>query len=54
MITLLLIGTPVQNNIDELYSLLNFMQPSDFPDKSSFIEKYGNFIQCNTSTVILT
>ncbi|XP_010538629.1 PREDICTED: protein CHROMATIN REMODELING 4 [Tarenaya hassleriana] len=36
----LLTGTPLQNNIGEMYNLLNFLQPSSFPSLSSFEEKF--------------
>ncbi|CAN8267518.1 unnamed protein product [Cochlearia groenlandica] len=36
----LLTGTPLQNNIGELYNLLNFLQPSSFPSLSSFEERF--------------
>ncbi|CAO0790446.1 unnamed protein product [Mucor circinelloides] len=39
---LLLTGTPLQNNLDELYSLLNFMQPEVFNDERAFFAEYGN------------
>ncbi|KAI8384576.1 SNF2 family N-terminal domain-containing protein, partial [Radiomyces spectabilis] len=39
---LLLTGTPLQNNLDELYSLLNFMQPEVFYDERYFFAEYGN------------
>ncbi|KAI8968258.1 SNF2 family N-terminal domain-containing protein [Mycotypha africana] len=39
---LLLTGTPLQNNLDELYSLLNFMQPEDFSNEKAFFAEYGN------------
>ncbi|KAF7732761.1 Chromodomain helicase DNA binding protein [Apophysomyces ossiformis] len=39
---LLLTGTPLQNNLDELYSLLNFMQPELFSDEKAFFEQYGS------------
>ena len=38
-----MLGTPIQNNIEELFSLLNFMQPLDFDDQDTFVRKYGNF-----------
>ncbi|GAB4840766.1 hypothetical protein Ancab_021528 [Ancistrocladus abbreviatus] len=36
----LLTGTPLQNNIGEMYNLLNFLQPDSFPSLSSFEEKF--------------
>ncbi|GAB4829608.1 hypothetical protein Ancab_019276 [Ancistrocladus abbreviatus] len=36
----LLTGTPLQNNIGEMYNLLNFLQPASFPSLSSFEEKF--------------
>ncbi|KAG0167130.1 Chromodomain helicase DNA binding protein [Apophysomyces sp. BC1034] len=39
---LLLTGTPLQNNLDELYSLLNFMQTEIFSDERAFFEEYGS------------
>lgn len=38
----LLTGTPLQNNIGEMYNLLNFLQPASFPSISSFEEKFNN------------
>ncbi|KAM9831363.1 chromodomain-helicase-DNA-binding protein 1-like [Neosynchiropus ocellatus] len=40
----LLTGTPIQNNLKELYSLLSFIQPSVFdPDEvEEFVEAYSN------------
>lgn len=40
----LLTGTPIQNNLQELYSLLSFIQPSIFTadDTDSFSSCYGN------------
>lgn len=29
----LLTGTPLQNNPSELYTLLNFLQPAEFPSE---------------------
>ncbi|GKV17995.1 hypothetical protein SLEP1_g28434 [Rubroshorea leprosula] len=37
----LLTGTPLQNNIGEMYNLLNFLQPSSFPSLSSFEETFN-------------
>jgi SNF2 family DNA or RNA helicase len=39
---LLMTGTPLQNNTQELWSLLNFIEPRKFPDMEKFEEKYGN------------
>jgi len=38
----LLTGTPLQNNVEELFSLLNFLEPSKFPILSTFMEKFGD------------
>ncbi|KAI7865420.1 P-loop containing nucleoside triphosphate hydrolase protein, partial [Spinellus fusiger] len=38
---ILLLGTPLQNNLDELYSLLHFMQPEVFSDEKQFFTQYG-------------
>ncbi|OMO92368.1 SNF2-related protein [Corchorus olitorius] len=38
----LLTGTPLQNNIGEMYNLLNFLQPASFPSLSSFEEKFND------------
>ncbi|KAJ8545179.1 hypothetical protein K7X08_017762 [Anisodus acutangulus] len=37
-----LTGTPLQNNIGEMYNLLNFLQPSTFPSLSLFEEKFND------------
>ncbi|XP_042497855.1 protein CHROMATIN REMODELING 4-like isoform X2 [Macadamia integrifolia] len=38
----LLTGTPLQNNLGEMYNLLNFLQPASFPSLSSFEEKFND------------
>ncbi|XP_074326394.1 protein CHROMATIN REMODELING 4-like isoform X2 [Apium graveolens] len=38
----LLTGTPLQNNIGEMYNLLHFLQPDLFPSLSSFEEKFND------------
>ncbi|KAG8385101.1 hypothetical protein BUALT_Bualt03G0006400 [Buddleja alternifolia] len=38
----LLTGTPLQNNIGEMYNLLNFLQPDSFPSLSSFEENFND------------
>ena len=35
-------GTPLQNNISELWALLNFVEPGAFPSEEEFVERYGN------------
>ena len=34
-------GTPIQNNIPELYSLLNFMHTEEFKDREKFLAHFG-------------
>ncbi|XP_067904816.1 chromodomain-helicase-DNA-binding protein 6 isoform X2 [Heterodontus francisci] len=38
----LLTGTPLQNTVEELFSLLNFLEPVHFPSESTFMEEFGN------------
>uniref|UniRef100_A0A3P8XUJ7 DNA helicase n=1 Tax=Esox lucius TaxID=8010 RepID=A0A3P8XUJ7_ESOLU len=38
----LLTGTPLQNSLEELFSLLNFLEPEQFDSEESFIQQYGN------------
>eukprot|EP01105_Mastigella_eilhardi_P018386 TRINITY_DN424_c0_g1_i1.p1 TRINITY_DN424_c0_g1~~TRINITY_DN424_c0_g1_i1.p1 ORF type:complete len:1922 (-),score=565.44 TRINITY_DN424_c0_g1_i1:97-5862(-) len=39
---ILLTGTPLQNNIQELWSLLSFIEPEKFSDMQAFNADYGN------------
>ncbi|KAG8200736.1 hypothetical protein JTE90_022342 [Oedothorax gibbosus] len=38
----LLTGTPLQNNVEELFSLLNFLEPTRFASTEAFLEEFGN------------
>ena len=38
----LLTGTPLQNNVEELFSLLNFLEPAQFPSQHVFLMEFGN------------
>ncbi|XP_029470707.1 chromodomain-helicase-DNA-binding protein 6 isoform X2 [Rhinatrema bivittatum] len=38
----LLTGTPLQNSVEELFSLLNFLEPMQFPSEISFLEEFGD------------
>ena len=38
----LLSGTPLQNNINELYSLLSFLEPTQFTSQESFMTQFGD------------
>ncbi|XP_072371480.1 chromodomain-helicase-DNA-binding protein 6 isoform X3 [Scyliorhinus torazame] len=38
----LLTGTPLQNTVEELFSLLNFLEPVHFPSESTFMEEFGD------------
>jgi len=37
----LLSGTPLQNNVNELFSLLNFLEPTQFSSSESFLNEFG-------------
>ena len=39
---LLLTGTPLQNNTDELWTLLNFVNREEFSDREAFCTEFGN------------
>lgn len=39
---ILLTGTPIQNNVQEFWALLNFIKPDSFGDCEAFLEKYGD------------
>jgi chromodomain-helicase-DNA-binding protein 7 len=38
----LLTGTPIQNNTGELWTLLNFIEPTKFASKEEFLVEFGN------------
>ncbi|KXS22506.1 hypothetical protein M427DRAFT_130174 [Gonapodya prolifera JEL478] len=37
----LLTGTPLQNNMEELWAILNFLEPAQFKNEQAFIHQYG-------------
>lgn len=37
----LLSGTPLQNNVNELFSLLNFLEPDQFNSSEAFLQEFG-------------
>jgi chromodomain-helicase-DNA-binding protein 7 len=39
---LLLSGTPIQNNVEELWTLLNIVDPHEFSSLNEFLKKFGN------------
>ncbi|XP_056276193.1 chromodomain-helicase-DNA-binding protein 7 isoform X2 [Pseudoliparis swirei] len=38
----LLTGTPLQNTVEELFSLLNFLEPEQFPSEPTFMTEFGD------------
>ncbi len=40
--SVLLTGTPIQNNMNEVWTLMNFVDPLQFGDCDEFMEKYGD------------
>ncbi|MFH4974373.1 hypothetical protein AB6A40_001082 [Gnathostoma spinigerum] len=48
---ILLTGTPLQNNIEELFSLLSFLEPEQFHSSSAFLEQFG---QCQSEEQVQT
>lgn len=48
----LLTGTPLQNTVEELFSLLHFLEPARFPSENTFMQEFGDLKteeQVNTS-----
>lgn len=39
---MLLTGTPLQNSVEELFSLLNFLEPVQFSSETTFLEEFGD------------
>jgi SNF2 family DNA or RNA helicase len=39
---LLLTGTPIQNNMSELFSIMNLVDEEKFPDLDDFLERFGD------------
>ena len=44
---LLLTGTPIQNNLKELWALLNFVHPRSFKSVDEFMDNFGNITGAN-------
>ncbi|KAG7243458.1 hypothetical protein CRUP_004759, partial [Coryphaenoides rupestris] len=38
----LLTGTPLQNTVEELFSLLHFLEPARFPSENTFMQEFGD------------
>uniref|UniRef100_A0A8B9I6Q9 Chromodomain helicase DNA binding protein 7 n=1 Tax=Anser brachyrhynchus TaxID=132585 RepID=A0A8B9I6Q9_9AVES len=38
----LLTGTPLQNTVEELFSLLHFLEPGRFPSETTFMQEFGD------------
>jgi len=47
---LVLTGTPLQNHVSELWSVLNFLDESKFDDLDSFLDDFGS-LSAGTGTV---
>jgi len=43
--TVMLTGTPIQNNMEELWCLLHFMDAEKFADQTAFCEKFENLAE---------
>ncbi len=37
---ILMTGTPLQNNVEELWSLMNFVEPNNFSSRENFMDRY--------------
>ncbi|KAG7311586.1 hypothetical protein JYU34_002634 [Plutella xylostella] len=48
----LLSGTPLQNNVNELFSLLNFLEPSQFASNEAFLNEFGQ-LKCESEVLKL-
>jgi len=48
----LLSGTPLQNSLNELWSLLNFIEPEDFASQESFLRKHGQLQSASDVSIL--
>lgn len=51
---LFLTGTPIQNSLNELFTLLQLLDPEQFPSRAEFNEKYQQSVNggCFASVII--
>uniref|UniRef100_A0A3B4B7U2 Helicase ATP-binding domain-containing protein n=1 Tax=Periophthalmus magnuspinnatus TaxID=409849 RepID=A0A3B4B7U2_9GOBI len=42
LVRFLLTGTPLQNTVEELFSLLHFLEPAQFPSEFEFLREFGD------------
>jgi len=49
---LLLTGTPVQNNVKELFGLLNLLDPDQYDDEEEFLDRFGRSTDKMTPTQV--
>lgn len=50
--SVLLTGTPLQNNTEELWTLLHFISPNEFPQLDVFIEEFGTLTDSTQLTAL--
>lgn len=44
-VTIALSGTPIENNIGELWALMDLLNPDTFGNKTDFVNKYSNMLE---------
>mmetsp|Transcript_4717 Transcript_4717/g.8359 ORF Transcript_4717/g.8359 Transcript_4717/m.8359 type:complete len:1668 (+) Transcript_4717:195-5198(+) len=48
----ILTGTPLQNNVGELYNLLHFVEPKMFNDSTAFLDQFGDMQNAEQVTLL--